>query len=417
LSTESIIILLLVLVVLVVLSAFFSSAETAMMALNRYRLRHDVQKGKKGAKQVMDLLLRTDRLLGVILIGNTFANILASAIATIITVHFFGDLGVVISAVVLTLVILVFAEVTPKTAAAIHPQRWAMIVSRPLWLLLKLFYPLVCSVNGVSNTILRLLGMKSLKRKSDELNQDELRTVLAESKGILSGKYLGMLLNILDLKKLSVQDIMIPKNQLYAIDIEEDLKTIEAQIKSSARTRIPVYRENIDHIFGMLHLRRILPLLSEGRLTKEALVECGDDCYFVPESTALYTQLLNFQKEKQRSALVVDEYGDIQGLITLEDILEEIVGEFTTNEAANSDEVVKQKEGGYLVDGNISVRDLNRNLNWQLPTEGAKTLSGLIIDYLQVIPQASASVKINSYCFEIVELKENRIKLVKASQL
>lgn len=400
------------LVVLVLISAFFSGSETAMMAINRYRLRHLARTGNKSAKCVASLLTRPDRLLGVILIGNTFANILAASIATMIAINLYGEKAVLVASVLLTLVVLVFSEVMPKTVAALFSQGFSFVVSRPLLLLLKLFYPIVWIVNAFVNGLLQLIGVKIPKHHTDPLTSDELRSVVREAKTILPGKYSSMLLGILDLKRTTVDDIMVPRNELVGIDLDDDWQKMESQITSSGHTCLPVYHQQLDDIQGMLHIREALHLLANKAFNMKNLTQVVEKAYFVPEGTPLYTQLINFQKEKKRRALVVDEYGDIQGLVTLEDILEEIVGEFSTEEDLTDDDFKPQPDGSYIVEGSVTIREFNRASGWKLPTDGAKTLSGLVIEIMQTTPTAGTTIKVNNYPVEVVNVKDNKVEFV-----
>ncbi len=404
--------LLIGLCLLVLLSGFFSGSETGMMALNRYRLRHLARKGHVTAKRVMKLLGRPDRLLGVILIGNTFANVLASAIATVLASHYFGDLGVFIVTIVLTLIILIFAEATPKTLAALHPQRVAFPSSFLLSLLLKVFYPLVWFVNGIANSILRLFKVRVKGGKVESLTADELRTVVREASGKISSSYQQMLLRILALEQVTVEDVMIPRNEIYGIDIADDWDKILKALMSSEHSYVPLYRENIDHVIGLLNLRNLLTLLPRSDLSKDKLVSLASEVYFVPEVTLLNRQLLNFQQENKSIGLVVDEYGDIQGLVTIQDILEEIVGQFAVDIADTARLFEKQKDGSYLVDGSINLRDLNRMTSWEFPTDGPKTLSGVIIEYLEMIPISGVALRLAGYPIEVLKVSDNKIKLV-----
>ncbi len=402
------------LVVLLLLSAFFSSSETGMMALNRYRLRHKARSGNRAAKRTSELLDRTDRLIGVILIGNNFVNILASAIATIVAVRIWGDAGIAIATFTLTLVVLVFGEVTPKTLAALHPEKVAFPASLILKPLLKLFYPLVLIVNGISNVILRCLGVDPSKGGTDQLSQEELRTVVHEAGGLIPGTRKGMLLGILDLEKVSVDDIMIPRNEVVGIDIEDDIDEILEQLRTAQHTRLPIYKGDINNIIGILHMRKVARLLSLDEVNRAALLNETRDAYFVPEGTPLHTQLFNFQKEKRRTAIVVDEYGDVMGLVTLEDILEEIVGEFTTDVASNSREITPQPDGSFIIDGTATIRDINKALEWHLPVDGPKTLNGLVTEHLEEIPDSSVCITINGrYRMEILQIRDNRVRSVR----
>lgn len=404
------------LIFLIFISAFFSAAETGMMALNRYRLRHLVRKKNRAAKRVNSLLKRTDRLLGVILIGNNFANIFASSIATLLAIRFFGDLGVAVCTALLAIVILIFGEIIPKTLAAIYSQKIAFLVSWPLKLLLSLFYPLVWIVSVMVGGFLRLFRIKIKEGGAEHLlSTEELRTLVYETgtSGKISSNYQDMLLSVLDLEKVTVEDIMIPRNRIVGIDINDDWPKIINQLTGSQYTKLPLYRNNIDQVEGVLHLRRALHLIAENRLNKDTLLQAAEDVYFVPEGTPLNVQLLNFQRQKRRLGLVVDEYGDIQGLVTLEDLLEEIVGEFTTNITSLSEQAQKNSDGSYEIDGAVSVRELNRFFNWELPTDGPRTLSGLIIEYLEMLPNTGIALRLGGYPIEILEVKANKVKLAR----
>jgi Mg2+/Co2+ transporter CorB len=407
--------LFIILGILILISAYFSGSETGMMSLNRYRLRHLEKEKHKGAKRVSKLLKRPDRLIGLILIGNNLVNIAAASIATVIGLRYFGDVyGMLVSTVVLTLVILIFAEVTPKTLAALYPEKIAFPSSILLSLLLKILFPLVIAVNWITNGILMLLGISSDQREQHSLSSEELRTVVNESGALLQAQDQSMLMSILDLEKVSVEDIMIPRSELVGIDVNNDWKKILKQLTQSTHTRVLLYRDNIDDVVGYIHARDALKLLSRSQFTKATLLRAVRELYFIPEGTPLNIQLLKFQHAKERLGLVVDEYGDIQGLVTLEDILEEIVGDFTTTMTPTPSEAVTlQPDGSYLVDGSASIRDVNKEMSWLLPTDGPKTLNGLIIEHLEDIPENNLSVRIAGYPVEIVEVSNNRIKIVR----
>ncbi|MFT7007636.1 MAG: Mg2+/Co2+ transporter CorB [Colwellia sp.] len=407
--------LFIILGILILISAYFSGSETGMMSLNRYRLRHLEKEKHKGAKRVSKLLKRPDRLIGLILIGNNLVNIAAASIATVIGIRYFGDVyGMLVSTVVLTLVILIFAEVTPKTLAALYPEKIAFPSSILLSLLLKILFPLVIAVNWITNGILMLLGISSDQREQHSLSSEELRTVVNESGALLHAQDQSMLMSILDLEKVSVEDIMIPRSELVGIDVNNDWKKILKQLTQSTHTRVLLYRDNIDDVVGYIHARDALKLLSRNQFTKATLLRAVRELYFIPESTPLNIQLLKFQHAKERLGLVVDEYGDIQGLVTLEDILEEIVGDFTTTMTPTPSEAVTlQPDGSYLVDGSASIRDVNKEMSWLLPTDGPKTLNGLIIEHLEDIPENNLSVRIAGYPVEIVEVSNHRIKIVR----
>ena len=383
------------------------------MAINRYRLRHLARKGSRSAKRTSALLERPDRLIGVILIGNNFVNILASALATIIAVRLWGDSGIAIATLALTFFVLIFGEVTPKTVAAMYPEKVAFPASLVLVPLLKLLYPVVVLVNWICSLLMYPFGIRPGQESEDQLTSEELRTLVNESGLRLPTKRRGMLLGILDLEKVRVDDIMVPRNEISGIDIEDDLEEIIRQLKECQHTRVPVYRGDINNVIGMLHMRRIARLLSLKELNKAILLQETDEPYFIPESTALHTQLFNFQKARERTALVVDEYGDIMGLATLEDILEEIVGDFTTDVSDNAQEITPQGDGSYIIDGSASIRDVNRALGWHLPTEDARTINGLITEAMEAIPDASVCWKIGNCRFEILQVQDNCIKSVR----
>lgn len=409
-SEISLVFLLVMLLLLIVLSGFFSGSETGMMSLNRYRLRHLARKGHRSARRVANMLERPDRLLGVILIGNTFANILASALATLIAIRLFGDIGIFVATITLTLIILIFAEVTPKTFAAIYPQRVAFFASIPLKMLLKFLYPFVWLATTIANGLLLVFRVKP-KGLVEPLTRDELRTVVHEAGEMIDVDHQAMLLRILDLKEVQIEDIMIPRNEIVGVDIEDDWETILKQLTGSGHTSLPVYHGSIERVCGIIQLSDIVSLLSEGRLSKDTLLQSCHKAYFIPEGTSASSQLLNFKKNKYRSGLVVDEYGDIQGLVTMEDILEEIVGGLSLRIPGNGAAVHKHKKGGYVIDGGANIRDLNRQMGWHLPTDGPKTLSGLIIERLETIPKRGDVIVIDGYCIEVVVIKENTVKV------
>jgi Mg2+/Co2+ transporter CorB len=410
-STET---LFAILGVLILISAYFSGSETGIMSLNRYRLRHLEKQNHKGAQRVSKLLERPDKLIGLILIGNNLVNIFATLITGIIAGRLYGDTGIFYAGLLLTLVILIFAEVTPKTLAALHPEKIAFPSSIILSLLLKLLFPLVVAVNWITNGLLMMIGVSSEQREQHSLSSEELRTVVNESSGLLPERDQNMLVGILDLEKVTVEDIMIPRNEMMGIDINEDWKKIQKQLAQSNHTRVLLYRDNMDDVVGYIHLRDAMKLLFKNQFTKTTLIRAVKELYFIPEGTTLNVQLLTFQHAKERLGLVVDEYGDIQGLVTLEDILEEVVGDFTTTMTpTTSEEVHAQPDGSYLVDGSATIRDINKEMTWNFPTDGPKTLNGLIIEYLEDIPKANLSARIAGYPLEIVEVSDNMIKTVR----
>ncbi|PAU61336.1 HlyC/CorC family transporter [Pseudomonas indica] len=401
------------LVFLLVCSAFFSSSETGMLSLNRYRLKHLAKEGHRGAKRASALLSRPDRLLGTILIGNNFVNILASSIATVLALQLWGEAGIAIATVGLTIALLIFGEITPKTLAALKPESVAYPASLPLLLLLKLFYPLVLALGWVSNGLLRLFGIDPASKGNDALTTEELRSVVRESGHELPLNRQNMLLGILDLEKVTVDDIMIPRSEVTGINLEDDLDDIVTQLRTTTHTRLPVFRNDINQIEGVVHMRQIARLLTHNQLTKESLRAACHEPYFVPENTPLSTQLINFQKQKRRIGIVVDEYGDVLGIVTLEDILEEIVGEFSNQDALRSPDIHPQEDGTQVIDGAAYIREVNKALGWQLPCDGPKTLNGLVTEALENIPDSGVCLKIGPYRLEILQAAENRVKTVR----
>lgn len=403
--------------VLLALSAFFSASETGMMTLNRYRLRHLVKKKQRSALRVDSLLARPDRLIGVILIGNNFVNILASSIATLIALRLWGDSGIAIATGVLTLVILIFGEITPKTLAALRPDAVAYPASVVLKPLLLVLYPFVWLVNWISNGLLRLAGVSAEQAGPDHLSREELRTMVNEASAILPKRHKNMLLSILDLEEVTVDDILIPKHEVVGIDLDVNIADILNFLRSSQHTRLPVFNSDLNSPVGEVHMRKINRMLMAGELNKARILQLAAEPYFIPEGTPLSTQLVNFQKAKRRQGFVVDEYGDVQGIVTLEDILEEIVGEFTTDYASSSSQDIHpQEDGSYIIDGLTNVRDINKSLKWDLPTDGPKTLNGLITEHLELIPEYNLCIRIGRYQIETLQIKDNLVKTARIVQ-
>ena len=401
-------------VILILASAYFSSSETSMMSLNKYRLNHLSRTGHSGARRAKKLLETPDKLIGVILIGNNFVNFLAASIATSIALKVFGNPSPLITALILTMVVLIFAEVTPKTIAALHPEKVAYPSSHVLRILLTILYPAVYLVNTISNALLSVLGISVKEnREETQLSPEELRTVVNESTERIPRQRHGMLLNVLDLETVTVNDIMVPRNDIIGIDIEDDLEQILQVMSNSQHTRIPIYKGNLDNVVAILHLRNASKFINMANLSKSAILQEAMDPYFIPEFAALHTQLLRFQEKKMRIAIVVDEYGATKGIATLEDILEEIVGEFTTDLASIGEEIHAQDDGKYLIDGTASIRDINRVLGWDLDTDGAKTLNGLLTEILETIPDSSVGINLGKYLAEIIHTKDNVIRTEK----
>ncbi len=412
-DTNSLSLLFILLFVLLLFSAFFSSAETALMSLNRYRLRHLVHEGHSGAIRASQLLDRPDRLIGLVLLGNNFVNISASAIATVIGVELYGENGIVIATVILTLIVLLFAEVTPKTLAALHPERVAFPASMILKPMLIVFFPLVWFTNAITNRLLTLLGVSPEESSSAAINSEELRMALMEAGSIIPKRHKKMLVSILDLEKVTVNDVMVPRNEIEGIDINGSLPDIIKQLSYCNNTRLPMYEDTIDNIIGIIHVRKAMHLLAQDNLTKETLNSIIKQIYFVPEGTALNTQLIQFQKHHRRTGLVVDEYGEILGLITLEDIFREIVGEFTAGSIDEDKDIHPQEDGSYLINGSANIRDINRNNHWHLPIDGPKTINGLILEILETIPEPGVSLRVKDYVIEVVQTTDNTIKTVR----
>ncbi|MFA7554525.1 MAG: HlyC/CorC family transporter [Spongiibacteraceae bacterium] len=407
-----------ILAVLLILSAFFSSTETGMMSLNRYRLKHLRKKGHKGAIRAAKLLKRPDRLISLILIGNNLVNFVAASIFTVIVIRLWGEAAsVVIGPIILTLVFLIFAEITPKTIAAFYPETIAFPASSILVPLMKILYPVVWALNGITNGLLRLFGIDTRKHSETKLTPAEFRTIVDDAGAHIPRRHQGMLLNILDLEQACVEDIMIPRNEIQGLDLSDSDEELLLQLRSLEFTRIPVYTDDVNNIVGTLHQRNVSRIIDEnGSIDRTSLMEKIREPYFTPEATPLHTQLINFQQQQRRMGIVVDEYGAVQGLVTLEDILEEIVGEFTSNIADQVKDIHKQADNSYLIDGTATIRDINKSLGWDLETEGPKTLNGLLLEKLESFPDAEVCVKIDDYYFEVLEIKDNIAKSVKATK-
>ena len=407
LSTAS---LFIILAILILLSGFFSGSETALMTLNRYRLKSLADKGHRGARLATSLLARPDRLLGLILLGNNIVNIFAATVATIIALRLYGEIGLAVAPIVLAFVILIFSEVTPKTMAALKPERLAFPSAYVYTVIATPLYPFVWLVNIFSNALLRLLGVHPDRETRQELSADELRAVVVEAEHFMPQAHSDMLLSVIDLEQISVEDIMVPRNEITGIDLNDDWNDIVHQITHSQRTRVPVFHDSIDDTIGVLHLRKVLNLFSRDELNMKTLKGLIASAYFIPAGTSLTQQLLNFQDNRRRSGLVVDEYGSIQGLVTLEDILEEIVGQFTTDSPTRNLGIHKQSDNSYLIDGNTHIRDINRALDWELPVDGPKTLNGLIIEHMEIIPQTGTSLMVDNYTIEIMKSTNNAVQ-------
>ncbi len=407
--------LVVLLIALLMLSAFFSGSETALMSLNRYQLRHKAREGHRGARLADRLLKRPDRIIGLILLGNNLVNFSMASLVGIITYKIGGEPAAAIGTIVLTLVVLIFAETAPKTLAALHPERLAFPAAMIYYPLLKITYPFVWATNVAANAVLFLFGIRADDSELPALTREELRTVVHEAGSRIASQYRQMLISILDLEKVTVDDVMVPHNEIIGIDLDDEDQQVEAIIKNSEHTRLPVFRDSIDNVVGILHLRK-LANMAQQELTKSRLQRLLSEPYFVPEGTPLSTQLVQFQRRRERIALVVDEYGDIQGIVTLEDILEEIVGEFTTDPADDADDVIDEGANSFLVDASANIRELNRSQDWDLPTEGPKTINGLIVELLETIPEAHTCLKVNGYPIEIIESDDNRVRTVRIGE-
>jgi len=408
--------LLIAFIILLVISAFFSISETSMMALNRYRLKHMVYKGHAGAKRTARLLEKTDKLLGVILLGNNLVNAAAATLVTVIAVRLLGNNEIALTSATLTVTftILVFSEITPKVIGATYPERTALAVSHVLAPMLRLAYPVVWFVNLFVSV---LLWATRLKQKNTghapRLSMEELRTLVLETSRYLPPKHHNILLNLFELEKITVNDVMIPRNQIEAVDVNAPAEEVQQQLATCYHTRLPVYEGQLDNIVGVVHVRKVLRLTQAGELSGEVLRDILREPYFIPSGAALFTQLQNFQENHRRQGLVVDEYGELMGLITLEDILEEIVGEFATHSPAHGAAYRMQADGSWLVDGTSLLRDINRKLKLDFSTSGPKTLNGLILEYLEDIPEGGTSLKIDNILLEIIQTQNRVIKVVR----
>ncbi|CNE64764.1 hemolysins and related proteins containing CBS domains [Yersinia bercovieri] len=386
--------LIIILVIMIVVSAYFSASETGMMTLNRYRLRHLSKQGNRAARRVEKLLRRPDRLISLVLIGNNLVNILASALATIVGIRLYGNAGVAIATGVLTFVVLIFAEVMPKTIAALYPERVAFPSSVLLAPLQKIMLPLVWLLNTITRGLMRMCGIRGNVHRSDAVSKDELRSIVNESQSQISRRNQDMLISVLDLEKVTVDDIMVPRNEVVGIDINDDWKSIMRQLTHSPHGRIVLYRQSLDDAIGMLRVREAYRLMTEKReFNKENLLRAADEIYFIPEGTPLNVQLVKFQRNKEKVGMIVDEYGDIQGLVTVEDILEEIVGDFTTSMSPTlAEEVNPQSDGSVLIDG-------------------------MLLEALEEIPQVDAQVRVGHYLIDVLDVQENMIKRVRVKPI
>jgi Mg2+/Co2+ transporter CorB len=399
-----------VLAVLIALSAFFAGTETALMALNRYRLRHMAKAGHRGARYAEKLLARPDRLIGMILLGNIAVHSASAAITTFLALKLFGEYSISAAIGILTFFILIFGEIAPKTLSALYPERVAIPAAYVYVWLQWVAFPFVWTVNLLSNALLRVLGVSPEDAAQHSLSTEELRTVVAEAGAMIPQRHQKMLLSLLDLEKATVEDIMIPRNEIVGVDITDPSDRIKAQLINSQHTRLPLYNGSIDDLRGIIHLRNSLKALTAEPFDAQELIKYAREPYFIPEGTPLNQQLMNFQSQKRRIGFVVDEYGDIQGLVTLADILEEVVGEFTSDPAARVKNVSMESDGTYIVNGGITIRALNRTLGWKLPTAGPRTVNGLVLEQLEDIPKPGKQVRVRDYVIEITETQANAVR-------
>jgi len=401
--------------ILLLLSGFCSSTETALMSINRYRLRHLAREGSIAARTCEKLLERPDQLIGVILVCNNFVNSAAAAIVTVISLTLGGEAYAFVGVAIFTVVLIIFGEVAPKTYGALYPERLALPAAMVYSVLLKLLYPVVWLTNLLANGVLRLLGVTREKASATSLSKEELRTVVAESSTVIPHRHQRMLMSILDLERMHVEDIMVPRHEIYGIDLADEWDDIVDELRNSRHTRIPVYEGSLENLVGMIHMKQVARLMARGEFDREHLIALARarEPYFVPEGTPLNTQLVNFQRQRRRVAFIVDEYGDIQGLVTLEDLLEEIVGEFTSDVSALHKDVHKDRDGSFVVNAAASVRTLNRKMGWSLPTSGPRTLNGLIIEYLENIPEPGTALRVNDYSIEVLQTGDNAVKTVR----
>ncbi|MER0214902.1 MAG: HlyC/CorC family transporter [Nitrosomonas sp.] len=409
-------IMLIALVFLLILSGFFSLSETSMMAINRYRLRHLAKQGHRGARLTIKLLDHTDRLLGVILLGNNLLNTASATLVAIIVATLFAhdDFALFMGTIAVTFAILVFSEITPKVIAAAYPERIALAASYVLTPLLIIFYPIVWFVNLFVSGLLILFRLKPQKGSLEQkISTEELKTLVLEGGHFIQHKHQSMLLNLFDLETITVDDVIVPRSQIEAIDLNADDEIIHTQLLTCHHTRLPLYRERLDNIVGIVHVRKVLNQMQGGKITAATLEKVMREPYFIPAGTSLFSQLQLFQENQKRVGLVVDEYGEWLGLVTLEDIVEEIIGEFTTQAPNLASTFSKQEDGSFIVEGSTLLRELNRKLGFQFPLDGPKTLNGLILEYFEDIPEAGTGLSIAGYPMEVIQTKNRVVKTVK----
>ena len=407
-STE---ILIFILIILFFLSAFFSGSETALMSINKYKMRHKAKLNNKGAKAAKKLLENPDKIIGVILLGNNLTNILITQIATLISLRLYGDIGLAIATGLLTIFILIFAELTPKTIGEMHSEKIAYSSSLLYKPMLIILYPFVFLINFIANNIIKLMGLKDNTSKG-LLTSEELKTVLSESSIKFPKPHLKMIESIIDLEKATVEDIMIPRSDIYGIDIGEDIASVVNNFKTTPYTRIPVFEDNIENLLGLIHIKNIAPMLASKSIDENKIKKLIKKPCYIVSGTSLYRQLINFQKDKRRIGFIIDEYGDIQGLVTLEDILEEIVGDFTSDPSSNEEIIPTENKNVFIIDGGVHIREVNQILNINLITKDAKTINGFILEHLENLPKINDIINIQGHTFKIIENLDNAIKTV-----
>ena len=406
--------LFLILFGLLILSAFFSGAETSLMSVNRYKLKHRNKQGEKSARRVTYLLDNTDKTLSLILLMNNFVNILASAISTIIAIKLYGETGVAISVVILTIIILIFAEVTPKTLAALYADKIAYPISWLLYPLLRVFSPIVMIINITTKLLLKAIGLQGNRSNQELLTKDEIRLIVRESSQRIPKNHEDMIVNMIDLEKVKVEDAMIPRSEIFAVDIDEHIDNVSSKITNCRHTRIPIYDKDINKLMGFLHRRKVIEMLKDGTFSKDIILSSVNPPYYIPEDTSLTSQLISFKREKKRIGFVVDEYGDVKGLVTLDDILEEIVGEFSDEDKDTG--IIKVSDNSYIIGGSIQIREINKTLKWKIPENVAKTINGYILEYLEDIPKKGETFLNEGYVFEIIDISNNFVNNVKVTK-
>tara|TARA_B100001093_G_scaffold505140_1_gene562018 strand:+ start:466 stop:1713 length:1248 start_codon:yes stop_codon:yes gene_type:complete len=406
--------LFIILFILLLLSAFLSGSETSLMSVNKYKLKHRFKLGDRSAEKVNFLVSNPDKTLGLILLLNNFVNILASAISTLIAIQLYGQAGVAISVFALTIVILIFSEVTPKTFAALHPDKIAYPISWIFYVLMKIFYPIVIVINFISKSLLSIFGVKSENVNQELLTKDEIKLIVKESSDRIPKSHEEMIVNMLDLEKVKVEDAMIPRGELVAVDIELNIEQVTKSILNCRHTRIPIYKNEFNKLLGFLHKRKIIEMLGDGDITKDKIINNITPPYFIPEDTSLTSQLIEFKKEKKRIGFVVDEYGDVKGVVTLDDILEEIVGNYTDT---NKDYGINRlSDKIYLIEGAVQIREINKVLGWKISESVAKTINGFILESLEDIPEKGVIFHRDGYSYEILEVSNNFVKNVKVTK-